>query len=48
MKKSGRRINLTTARGGPHAGRTHTRVKKSLKKTATRAVRRKLNRDIES
>lgn len=41
MKISGRRLNLTRTREGS----SYTRVKKSLKKDITRAVRRRLNRE---
>ena len=41
-KISSRRLNLTLTR----AGSCYTRVKKDLKKEITRAVRRRLNKDI--
>ncbi len=42
MKISGKRLNLTRTRKGAW----YQRVKKSLKKTITRTVRRRLNRDL--
>jgi hypothetical protein len=42
-KKSGKRLNYLNTREGS----SYTRVKKSLKKTVTRAVRRKLNKMVK-